>query len=770
MDHRALTAIFGALEARRSGKLDPVRMSGADLQGAHLLRADLVEAELEETKLDHATLSGARLGRARLLGASLRRAHLDAADFTEADLSEADLEGARVRGTVFSRAKLCGANLRGWAGVPDSLVGAQIDKAACDRSGLGDRAVIELFRSGAEIVDLTEFSDDVQRGCAHRSEGLDVLTEEQILGAEAAVRKARLDVDLTIPPASRRGTEMQRLSVAAAAGAGADSAPPVSLRRAAPLPDDLLMLAGVVVPPAPAEEEVVCGATLVRKLGKGTSGTVWLGRTENGGEVAVKVFDMSLHATGLLLHAFRRGVKTMNRLILDDASEGMVGVRCVATSQLAFSMTYMRNGNLTALPPEWPVPTRVQFFIDLCKIVHRFHEAGVLHRCLRPSNVLLSDDLDPIVTDHNMVDLPTACGEVPQPGGYAVYAAPEEVLDLSTMSPTADIYSLGRILTFLLLGKHPSGPLEEVPALEALADQPVGLVRIARKCTLRDPAVRYQVVPELIKDLESYEDGLTVGVGAGALETNFMPYRVSNLPLAGVVEEDALEAAVAPRPKRPRPAPVIAEPAVHPAGPMAWVGAMMLVGAAALIAVTPIPGEELRLAVNLAAALAGGLLGFSLLRRAGSSKRARLAFGFSAAAALYMLQPGDLADLRIRVTLERASSEERGAAVAHLARRGQRDFSELDLSAADLSRRELTATSFRGASLKSTRLDEATLTEAEFEGADLTEASALGASFRGSNPYQATGWDTVRCDEYTVMPEGWLCGAGVPVAIQAEPR
>lgn len=766
MDHRALTAIFEALERRRSGGMERVTLPRADLEGAVLLRADLVDADLTEVKLNYANLSGARLGKARLARASLKSAHLDAADLTEADLSGADLQGARVRGTCLAGTKLLGACIRSLVGVPDSLVGAQIDKSACDRSELDDRAIIELFRSGAEIVDLASFSEEVRRACVRSRDSVpDELSEGQILEAEARIRKSRLAHDLSIPPASTRAEGMRRLSTRAPA----DGSAPSALTRAAPLPDDLLALAGVVMPPEHAAGDTVLGVKLVSVLGTGNSGTVWRAETDDGEGVAVKLFDLANYSRGLSLQAFRRGLRTMNRLIIEDADTSMLPIRSVATNQLGFVTDYMRNGNLTGIPAlGWSTQKIVELFHRICIAVDALHNSGVLLRCLRPSNVLLDDNLHPVLADFDMVDLPTLAAASPEAGGYAPYAAPEELLDSSTMSPTADVFSLGRLLHYMLSGEDPSPIPEEVPTLDALRKQPAGLTRIIRKCTLRDPAVRYQLVTDLISDLLQYEDFEGVGVAGGALETNFMPYRISSLPPAGaaapVVERipvEGLKPIVLPRPKA---AETKSETWISRRTELvlALAGAALLVGCVAVLALTQLPEKDLGGTLDLAAAVGAGLLTFALPRFEEKLPRVRLALFTIAAVVVYGLGPGDLTTWRLRASLDSSVPSVRAKAVTQLAGRGYRDFTGIDLKGTDLSQSELTLSSFRGANLEGANFDSAMLNESDFEEANLSRASMRGADLYRANPQKATGWDTVVCNEATRMPAWWKCEEGVP--------
>lgn len=788
MDHRALTAIFNALEGRRAGQSEPISLPGADLQGALLLRADLVEANLERARLDMGNLSGAKLGRARLQGASMKSTHLDAADLTEANLTGAVLDNARVRGTCFAGAILLGASIRNWIGAPDTLAGAKLDKAACERSGLEDRTIVDMVRGGVELVDLDAFSEEVKRACVTKRDSFPGdLTEAQIRETEATVRKARLAENLSMPPASRRADQMRRLSMRAvdgpkSTGRRATGVSTSSLRKAAPLPGDLMALAGVVMPPEQGSGDVVLGGyELVSCVGSGSCASVWKAKSPSGEEVAVKLFDMALHATGLSLHAFRRGVKTMNRLILEEADGDVLRLQAVGTNLLGFVTDYAENGSLSNLPAlGWSTQKLVDFFIRVCMAVDRTHAAGILHRCLKPTNILLDAELRPLLTDFDIVDLPTLAAESADVGGYAAYAAPEEILDASTMSPTADIFSLGKLLTFLLSGEEPDPVTEEVPALENLRRQPAGLSRIIRKCTLRDPAVRYQQVSELVGDLLSYEDFENVGVAGGALETNFMPYRISSLPPAGLIGHDETIVADGVKPlsiERARGATLPGAPHGTPKLPsddglqwlsrateirLATVGGAALICAIVALVASPLPGEGIAGAVDLACALAAAVLTFALPRFEGHLGRARIAFAVAAAVFVFLASPGRLTTYRLHETLRSGDVALRGRALKLLTKQGDRAFDGAELEGADLSKSELTIASFKGANMKSAKLDDSMFNESSFDGADLTDASARGADFYLANPNVAKGWETVRCDMYTRMPAQWICSNGLP--------
>jgi len=506
-------------------------LAGADLCGAQLMRADLVGSDLSGAGLDHANLAGAKLGRAKLVGTLFRGADLAGADLTGADLRGADLSGARVEGVSFADADLRGTALDGALGEPATIAGAKIDSSAAERSGLHDTDVIKLWREGAVIDDLTEFDPSVRSACSRRSGELASdagPSARRVADLEVEARRHRLKEDDAMPPSARLTIEAAQIVVAKRDEPG-DSLAPMSTRSLKLVAPELTP--EMIASPGWSKGDQVLGVTLEELLGEGNAGRVWRGDTAAGDAVAVKLFDSRKATVGLTLPSYRRGVSVMNRLMgRDGPTDGVVQLRGVSLNQLGFSMDWAQNGSAKDLPAlHWPVKSAVEFFVKLCQAVARAHREGVLHRCLKPSNILLDDDLNPILADLDIVDLPTLAAQSRDMGGYGPYAAPEELLGTGTQSPTADIYSLGRFLYFLLSGDEPDEPVADVPGLVALQSQPAGLTRIIRKCTLRAAEARYQDIDELLADVDHYEDYDAVGVGGGATEANYLPYRVSSL-------------------------------------------------------------------------------------------------------------------------------------------------------------------------------------------------------------------------------------------------
>jgi serine/threonine protein kinase len=523
MDPAALQVLHHVLDARRQGDPDPVSLPGADLRGAQLMRADLVGADLHGAGLDHAQLAGAKLVKADLRECMLRWADLGGADLTEADLRGADLSWARLEGASLAGADLRGADVNGVVGQPSSFTGATFDSEMAERSGLSDAAVVQLWRAGAEIEDLDNFPYVVKRACGRDAAKLSSdagPSARRVSEAEMKAVRLHAEGESLVPPSARVSAKVVNQVL--------NSLPAPSLRTQTLVASD----------PAPAMQaapawkagDEVMGVTLKRLLGEGNCGQVWQAEDADGSEVVAKMFSHLRAGLGRSLSAYRRGVNVMNRLCgLGAESTGVVPIYSVSLNQLGYVMALAENGSAVDLPAlGWKVKQIVDFVEQVASIVKRAHAAGVLHRCLKPSNILLDADLNPMVADFDMVDLPSLASTRNEAAGYASYAAPEELLGQGTQSPTADVYSLGRILHFLLAGERPGKLTEDVPTLDELEHQPAGLVRIVRQCCLRAPEARYQSVDELLKDLARYDDHDDVGI-AGGPEANFMPFRVSTL-------------------------------------------------------------------------------------------------------------------------------------------------------------------------------------------------------------------------------------------------
>ncbi len=156
--------------------------------------------------------------------------------------------------------------------------------------------------------------------------------------------------------------------------------------------------------------------------------------------------------------------------------------------------------------------------------LHHAHTHGILHRDVKPANILMTEDGQPMLLDFNLSsDLTSRSLRRSLVGGTIPYLAPEQLESLhsgNAVAATADIYSLGVILFELLVGKLPFEPVpsatlssivqkarerhsETIPRVRDFVPTVTCAVQdILLKCLQPDPEKRYQSAAELAEDLQ----------------------------------------------------------------------------------------------------------------------------------------------------------------------------------------------------------------------------------------------------------------------------
>lgn len=723
MDAAAYKRICIFIEERSASPAAVVQMPGVDLRGADLWRADLAGADLRGALFDRAALVGAKLSRARLEAASFEDANLNGATLHGASLAGANLAQAAMEGAKLSGADLRGACLRDLRGKPASLAMVKIDAETARRSEWNDAKVIQIWREGADLEPIDGFSAAVRR----------------------AVRAAggRGGFDAEEGPSHRTLATIQKQIERATF---ADEEAPTVTRCVELRPRQHLL-----------------GVRLERRIGGGSAASVWRGVDASGEPVVIKVFEPRRAES---LAALARGVHTMNRLMLHaggDPPPGIARLRCVSVTEQAFT-TDPAAGNLRDIVAfRWSVPRIVRLVRDIAEAVAFAHGAGVVHKCLKPSNVLLTDDLCPVVTDFDMADLPALRKCDPEEVcGYGPYAAPEELLDLGMQSPTADVFSVGRLLQFLLTGEDPDELLVDVPRLASIdRDQPAGLVRIIRKCTMLDARARYQWMRDLIADLDKYDKHDEVGIRGN--ERNFLAHRISTVvapappPRASRPEEQEPEIRL-PDAVRPPSGPAVARKAQLVIGVAA--AAVALGAAAAILLYTPAPRGQALHTMSHVIVGAVAIAFFALWRQNAAPLRGRLAASLASAMIVTFAGPSHLLALRSAIYGRAGDAWTRAEAVRVSARAGKLDMRAANLSDLDLKAADLTFVDLRGATLVRASFRGAELREARLAGADMTDAIVEDTDLALSDAPDASGWRTTLCSPATRMPKGWTCSAG----------
>ena len=245
---------------------------------------------------------------------------------------------------------------------------------------------------------------------------------------------------------------------------------------------------------------------LVKPLGQGGMGTVWLGQDCFKNCVAIKTLLDSASGDVERVAQFEREAQVMTHLhhrnicrILEMSEYD--GVRYIAMEYVnGLTLAEFLN-NLPAQPESYnsgagekvqpeltlselvrqvekmkqhqplrkkrgpgepPAPVlrldhALPLFLKICDAVHFAHEKGVLHRDLKPENILLRDDGDPVVCDFGLAKLQresngSGAAHSGQLIGTLAYMAPEQLLSNKELDERADVFSLGAILYCMLAG------------------------------------------------------------------------------------------------------------------------------------------------------------------------------------------------------------------------------------------------------------------------------------------------------------------------------
>lgn len=237
------------------------------------------------------------------------------------------------------------------------------------------------------------------------------------------------------------------------------------LEGAAVRPPDAASLAG----------QTIGAYTLVSLIGQGGMGNVWLARRSDGrfeGEAAVKLLNASLVGrTGE--ERFQREGSILARLThphiahLVDAGVSPIGQPYLVLEYVEGEQIdrYCDSNGLG-------VNARVGLFLDVLAAVAHAHANLIVHRDIKPTNVLVANDGQVKLLDFGIAKLlegETGVGEataLTREGGHVLtpeYAAPEQVTG-GPVTTATDVYSLGTLLYLTLCGRHPAEGALQSPA------------------------------------------------------------------------------------------------------------------------------------------------------------------------------------------------------------------------------------------------------------------------------------------------------------------
>ncbi len=306
---------------------------------------------------------------------------------------------------------------------------------------------------------------------------------------------------------------------------------------------------------------------ILRKLGSGGMANVYLAEDEElGRRVAIKILNERYAGDDLFIERFRREAKSAAGLshpnivsIYDRGeAEGTYYIAMEVIEGRSLKELIMTHGAL-------PVHTAIGYAKQLLEALRFAHRHGIIHRDIKPHNVLVSADQQVKANEPRLkvTDFGIArhgASQMTEAGsimGTAQYLSPEQARG-APVTAASDLYSAGVVLYEMLTGKVPftgDSAIEIAmkhvnelpkPPSSLRPEIPPELDQIVLRALAKDPEDRYQTAEEFIEDLERVEAGLPISRSTATAATAI---------LAGAAVGEATEL-LSESPTRVAPAPI----------------------------------------------------------------------------------------------------------------------------------------------------------------------------------------------------------------------
>jgi WD40 repeat protein len=278
------------------------------------------------------------------------------------------------------------------------------------------------------------------------------------------------------------------------------------------------------VPTAPAQPKVafsIRGYKILSELGRGGMGVVYKARQLRPGRlVAIKTIHAPKMASQEHLLRFQAEAEAAGRL----DHRGIVPVYEVGEDNGVhfFTMGFVEGTDLEkkARDKVLSCGEAAEICRDIADALEYAHQQGVIHRDIKPQNILIGTDGKPRITDFGLAKLANQDAELTGSGqimGTAAYMPPEQATGKTNEAgPRADVYALGATLYRCVTGRPPFQAASQMEILrQVVDDEPISPRRLNRevdadietlclKCLEKDPARRFASAGELAAELARY--------------------------------------------------------------------------------------------------------------------------------------------------------------------------------------------------------------------------------------------------------------------------
>jgi serine/threonine protein kinase/tetratricopeptide (TPR) repeat protein len=267
---------------------------------------------------------------------------------------------------------------------------------------------------------------------------------------------------------------------------------------------------------------------ILEEIGRGGMGVIYRARQRHSRRIVAVKRVLGYHADSReTLARFRREAQAAasldhpNILPIYEVSESEDGLPF-------FSMKFAPGGSLQQVGPALKNDPRqcVALVAKIARAVQHAHSKGILHRDLKPGNILMDAHGEPLVSDFGLAKWLDTASDLTRTltiFGTPGYIAPEQASAAAAdLKPTADVYSLGAVLFDLLAGRPPFLGAHALSVIRQAAETTAPKLRtlskvadrdletICSRCLERDASSRYHSAHDLAEDLERWLEGRSI--------------------------------------------------------------------------------------------------------------------------------------------------------------------------------------------------------------------------------------------------------------------
>lgn len=255
-------------------------------------------------------------------------------------------------------------------------------------------------------------------------------------------------------------------------------------------------------------DELLAGGRfrLLEEIGEGGFATIWKAFDKYRRTlVAIKVLHNHCARNQNIMERFRRGAKRMATLrhpniviVYEDVKED--------SGFYYYVMEYIKHGDFRQkiLEKQFTREQIINLILQAGEALHYAHENGLLHRDVKPANILITDNGSARLTDFDLVYAVDTTGGTTGAMGTIIYTAPEVMQSAKTASVQSDVYSLAMTMVFGLYG-------EDIPLiylfgrLDSLVSGlncGIGIKKILRKAVALEAALRFASIKDFCLELQ----------------------------------------------------------------------------------------------------------------------------------------------------------------------------------------------------------------------------------------------------------------------------